>query len=233
MTSLLSLVLVGILGIDILLLATSKIKSAIKAMALQGVLVSILPVITDIDVFGVAHALIFACISGLIKGLVLPQMLTRALERTNIPTDIEAYVGYNLSLFIGLCGLGASWWLTNQLTLPDMDDPKLLVMVAIFSVFIGLFMVIARLKAILQVLGYLAFENGIYMFGVAAAPKQHLLIELAILLDMLVAVFLMGIIVFHIQREFDHIDTDQLSALNDAVAKDTVAPSMEEEGEHS
>ena len=182
---------------------------------------------------GMQIALIFACVSGLIKGLVLPQMLTRALERTHIPTDIEAYVGYNLSLFIGLCGLGASWWLTNRLTLPDMDDPKLLVMVAIFSVFVGLFVVIARMKAISQVIGYLAFENGIYMFGVAAAPKQHLLIELAILLDMLVAVFLMGIIVFHIQREFDHIDTDRLSALHDAVSSDVGAHIVEEGEKHS
>ena len=220
MSSLLPLVLVGILAIDILLLAGNRMKSAIKAVALQGVLVSILPVITDIDVFGFKHVLIFACISGLIKGFVLPQMLTRAMKSANIPTDIEAYVGYNLSLFIGLCGLGGSWWLTNQLTLPDMDDPKLLVTVAIFSVIVGLFVLTARMKAITQALGYLAFENGIYMFGVAAAPKQHLLVELAMLLDLLVGIFLMGIIVFHIQREFDHIDVDRLSALSDAVSED-------------
>lgn len=230
MTSLLSLVLVGILGVDIFLLATSRIKNAIKAMALQGVLVSLLPVITDIDVLGAANAVIFACVSGLVKGLVLPQMLTRALEQTKIPTDIEAYVGYNLSLFIGLCGLGASWWLTNRLTLPDMDNPKLLAMVAIFTVFVGLFVIVARLKAISQVLGYLAFENGIYMFGVAAALRQHLLIELAVLLDMLVGVFLMGIIVFHIQREFDHIDIDRLSSLQDAITPDVDSPALEEGG---
>jgi hydrogenase-4 component E len=230
MTSLLSLVLVCVLGIDIFLLATGKIKSAIKAVALQGVLISTLPLITDIGVFGFVHALIFASASAFIKGHILPQMLNRALEHAKIPTDIEAYVGYNLSLFIGLCGLGASWWLTSRLSLPDMNDPKLLAMVAIFSVIIGLFVIVARMKAISQVLGYLVFENGIYMFGVAAAPKQHLLIELAILLDMLVAVFLMGIIMFHIQREFDHIDTDQLSKLHDAIAPTADDHSLEERG---
>ena len=230
MTSLLSLILVSILGIDIFLLATSKIKSAIRAVALQGVLISTLPLITDLGVFGLVHALVFASASAFIKGHVLPQMLNRALEHAKIPTDIEAYVGYNLSLFIGLCGLGSSWWLTNQLILPDMDDPKLLAMVAIFSVFIGLFVIVARMKAISQVLGYLVFENGIYMFGVAAAPKQHLLIELAILLDMLVAVFLMGIIMFHIQREFDHIDTDQLSQLHDVITPEPDAHTIVEEG---
>jgi hydrogenase-4 component E len=42
-----------------------------------------------------------------------------------------------------------------------------------------------------------------------------MLVELGVLLDLLVAVFVMGIAVFHIRREFNHIDTDRLTALRD------------------
>ena len=71
----------------------------------------------------------------------------------------------------------------------------------------------SRKKALTQVMGYLVLENGINAMGVAIAKEQPYLVELGILLDVFVAVFVMGIIIFHINREFDHIDTDQMSSL--------------------
>jgi hydrogenase-4 component E len=57
------------------------------------------------------------------------------------------------------------------------------------------------------------FENGIYMFGVFTAGEIPFLVEFGVLLDVCVAVFVMGIAIHHINREFDHIDADQLSSL--------------------
>ena len=42
-----------------------------------------------------------------------------------------------------------------------------------------------------------------------------MVVELGILLDLLVAVFVMGIAIHHIGREFDHIDTRVLTTLRD------------------
>jgi hydrogenase-4 component E len=89
----------------------------------------------------------------------------------------------------------------------------LIVPVAFFTIMSGLFLIISRKKALTQVLGYLDQENGIYAFGVALVRQQPMLVELGILLDIFVAVFVMGIAMFHINREFDSIDTDQLSRL--------------------
>ena len=66
-----------------------------------------------------------------------------------------------------------------------------------------------------QTLGYLAMENGIYAFGLAFAVEEPLLVEMGVLLDVFVGVFVMGIAIHHISREFDHIDTDRLSELKD------------------
>jgi hydrogenase-4 component E len=87
--------------------------------------------------------------------------------------------------------------------------------VALFSIFVGLFLIVARRKAITQVLGYLVLENGIYAFGLGAVHDASMLVELGILLDLVVAVFVMGIAIFHIARDFDHIDTDRLMRLKD------------------
>jgi len=75
--------------------------------------------------------------------------------------------------------------------------------------------IVSRVKAVSQVLGYLMLEIGIAVFGTAALPEQPLLVELGVLLDAFVAVFVMGIMIFHISREFDHIDTDDLDELAD------------------
>jgi len=83
------------------------------------------------------------------------------------------------------------------------------------AIFVGLLLIVSRRKAVTQVLGYLALENGIFVFGVGLARQATLLVEMGILLDVFVAVFVMGIAIFHISREFDHIDTDQLSLLKE------------------
>jgi hydrogenase-4 component E len=87
--------------------------------------------------------------------------------------------------------------------------------VALSTIFTGLFLILSRRKALTQVLGYIVLENGIYIFGVALALKEPVVVELGVLLDVFVAVFIMGITVFQISREFDHTDTDRLDSLKE------------------
>jgi hydrogenase-4 component E len=75
--------------------------------------------------------------------------------------------------------------------------------------------IVSRKKALSQVMGYLVLENGIYLFGITLGREAPLLVEMGVSLDVFVAVFVMGIIIFHISREFDHIDVDQLASLKD------------------
>ena len=86
---------------------------------------------------------------------------------------------------------------------------------ALVTMLIGLFLIVARKTALMQVVGYLVLENGVYIFGVTLVHDEPFLVEMGILLDVFVAVFVMGIAIFHINREFDHIDADQLTLLKD------------------
>ena len=72
-----------------------------------------------------------------------------------------------------------------------------------------------RKKALTQVIGFLTFENGITLFGIGLMKHHSFLVELGILLDVFVLVFIMGIAICQIQREFSHIDADKLTALDD------------------
>ena len=76
-------------------------------------------------------------------------------------------------------------------------------------------MLMGRAKAISQVCGYLILENGVYLFGMLLIRSRPLVVEAGILLDLMVAVFVIGIIVDRIQREFDTLDTRKLTVLRE------------------
>jgi hydrogenase-4 component E len=195
---------------NLIILTTSRLSACIRIIACQGILLGILPLAGGNADIGL---LIFAVIATSVKGIIFPWMLLRTLSRLNIHREIEPYVGYGLSLFIGLGAIVFSWWISSSLSLPGMTEATTVVPVSLFTLFVGMFLIISRKTALTQVIGYLILENGIYTFGVALAQKQPLFVELAILLDAFVAVFVMGITIFHISMEFDHIDTDRLSRL--------------------
>ena len=94
---------------------------------------------------------------------------------------------------------------------------------AFSSILIGLFLIIARRKALTQVLGFLTFENGIALFGTGMMIEHGAIIELGILLDVFVFVFVVGIAVFQINREFQHMDADRLNTLRDYRPKENIA----------
>jgi hydrogenase-4 component E len=79
----------------------------------------------------------------------------------------------------------------------------------------GFLLLMTRIKAITQVLGYLILENGIYTFGLLLLQATPFLVEVGVLLDLFVAIFVMGIIINHISREFTSISTDRLTVLKD------------------
>ena len=80
---------------------------------------------------------------------------------------------------------------------------------------IGFVVLTTRRKALTQVIGYLMLENGIYLFGLTQTERVPFLLELGVLLDVFVGVFIMGIVVFHINREFDSLDSTRLAELAD------------------
>jgi hydrogenase-4 component E len=103
----------------------------------------------------------------------------------------------------------------SALKLPHPAPTALVVPVALATLLVGFLVLVTRRKAITQVVGYLILENGIFIFGQCLTSEMPVLVELGILLDVLVGVFVMGIAIHHISREFDDIDTDALTTLRD------------------
>ncbi|MBI5579579.1 MAG: hypothetical protein HY895_10540 [Deltaproteobacteria bacterium] len=204
--------LVCVVLIDLALLAVNRLVTLVRIAALQGVLIGGL----SLYVGGAdAASILTATASLVLKGIVFPFMLMRAMREASINREVEPYIGLNLSIIFGLALLALSLWLGFKLPLPVAAASTLIVPVALFTILAGLFLIVGRLKALTQIVGYLVLENGIYTFSLAISHQSSWIVELGILLDVFVAVFIMGVITYQINREFDHIDTNQLSDLKD------------------
>jgi hydrogenase-4 component E len=209
-----NVILVLVVLTNLKLLGSSRLGASIRVAAMQGMVLGLLPLAAH------GHELTLrlgALAAGTIalKGIVFPWFLFRAVREAEVTREVQPYVGYVTSLLAGVLILGVSFWMCDRLPLPDTVASAWLAPVAIFSIFAGLFLIVSRKRAVSQVLGFLVLENGVYTFGVGVAPQTSLLVEAGVLLDVFVAVFVMGITLFHINREFDHIDTDRLSTLKD------------------
>lgn len=199
---------------SVLLLGSSRLTRCIRIVAFQGVLLAGVTLAAHAQAITVRVILLAAAILAL-KGGVFPWLLSRVLRDADVRREIEPLVGYITSMLIGTVGLALSFWLSARLPLPAAPMSTLVVPVAFFTTLAGLFLIISRRTALMQVLAYLVLENGIYAFGVGVVEGTPMIVEVGILLDVFVAVFVMGIAIFHINREFDHIDANQLTTLRD------------------
>jgi hydrogenase-4 component E len=162
-----------------------------------------------------AHAIALGAGTGVIKAGVLPWFLRWAIREAAVRREVEPMIGYMASLVLGAAALAVAFAVGNILPpIPDTGN-DLLVPVALVTVIIGLMVLTTRTKALTQVVGYLMLENGVYLFGLTQAARVPFLVEIGLLLDVFVGVFIMGIVVFHINREFDSISAARLTELRD------------------
>ena len=208
------LLLLAVIALDLYMVATGRLHSLVQSSALQGVALAILPV----ALWGgespshLAHALLMSLGTLAIKVIVIPGLLRRALREANVRREVDPFVSLHGSLLIAACLVGISFWLATFLTLPRPAPTTLLVPAAFSTLLLGFLVLVTRRKAVTQVVGYLMLENGVFLFGQTLARDLPFVVELGILLDLLVGVFVMGIAIHHISREFDHIDTERLAS---------------------
>jgi hydrogenase-4 component E len=210
------MILVVLVLTGLALLGSSRLAGGIRTAAAQGFLLALLPLFMHGEGGDGLAAWGLALGSAAIKGFLFPAWLLRAVRETDARREMEPFVGPTMSILAGLAVLGLAFWVSSRLPLPPAARATLAVPAGLFTVWTGLFLICARRKAVTQVLGFIILENGVFTLGVALVRGTPWLIELGVLLDVFVAVFVMGIIVFHISREFDHMDADRLAQLKDA-----------------
>ena len=214
MSSSTDLVFILVVVIDLFLLASSRLGAAIRTVAIQGALLALLPLLLIHEEASLGHAVILAGGALAVKTLLIPRMMFSAIREASIRREMEPIVGFVPSMVLGGIGVALAFAFSARLPLLGSAHP-FLVPTALSTVWAGLLLVVSRKKAVNQVLGFLVLENGVYVFGLLLADAMPLMVEAGVLLDLFAAVFVMGIVMFHINREFSSLDTEKLSALKD------------------
>lgn len=211
MHALTELLLLLVILMDFAVLGTSRLSACIRAVAVQGLLLGVLSLTSGGEAS--LHAVSLALGTIAVKAVLLPWFLRWAIREASVRREVEPLVSYMASFLLGAAALGVAFAVAARL--PSTGSSGLLVPVALVTLIIGLIVLITRTKAVSQVLGYLMLENGIYLFGLTQAKRVPFLVEAGVLLDVFVGVFVMGIVVFHINREFDSISALNLTELRE------------------
>jgi hydrogenase-4 component E len=205
--------LIVALALNFVALGVSRLRAVINAVALQGILLGLLPLFVHEGVSW--RGMLLAVVTIAVKGIVIPSFLFHAMREAEILHEVKPVVSFMTSLLLGALGTGLALGFSHSLPLAEKHADLLLVPASLATVWTGCLMLVTRKKAIMQVLGYLLLENGIFIFGLLLLEAVPFLVEVGVLLDLFTAVFVMGIIIHHISREFASISTEYLSELKD------------------
>ena len=215
MTGWTDLLFVLLLVLDLFVLASSRLRAGIRAVAAQGALLALLPVVLAGDADRVGHVAALALGALAVKGVGIPWLLSRATRESTVRREQAPLLGFVPTLVLGALGQVAAIWFTSDLPLPVPGLHPLLVPTAVATVWSGLLLIVTRRKAVAQVLGFLVLENGVFVVGLLLSGFMPAMVEVGVLLDLFAAVFVMGLVMFDIQRAFGSLDTEKLAALED------------------
>ena len=206
-------VLLIIFAITLLYLGIAhRLLTYIKILALQGILLFGIAFIELIEIN--AANLTFVLLETIvIKGIAIPLFLNYVMKRNRITRDAEPFLPNFVSLIIITLIIIATFILSNAID--DSRISKIYFVVALSTLFTGLYIIVTRHKIITHVMGYLIIENGVFILSLALGNEMPALVNLGILLDVFASVFLLGIFVNRVGDVLKDVDVDQLKSLKD------------------
>jgi len=213
MNELLNALCVIILTLNLFALGNGRILSVIRIVAAQGVLLGLLPLVLEPNL--TATVFLTSGVAIIVKGFVIPGIMVKALRDVQIKREVEPLLGLLPSTIVGALVTALVFFVSSHGNAHGRMEVSLLIPTSLATVLAGFILLTTRFKAISQVLGYLVLENGIYIFSLLLIGAIPLVVEMGMLLDLFVSVFVVSIITNHINSAFSSLDTRNLSSLKE------------------
>jgi len=211
-SQLITLLAAGMLVIQLLMVVQAMLLTNIRLFAIQSLLLAGIAAVMAYN-HNASHVYMIAVLTIIGKVIFLPWLLNRLVQRIQIHQEIEPLLNAPTSMLIcgGLTLLG--YVVARPFTSLDRLGNNTLA-IALTLLLTGFFLMINRRKALTQVLALLTVENGVMLVAVALTSYgMPLVVELGIFFDVLVAVMVLGILVYRIRENFDSMDTSKLNQL--------------------
>jgi formate hydrogenlyase subunit 4/hydrogenase-4 membrane subunit HyfE len=203
-----------VLFLSFVLLAQTRLVSAIHAFAWQGALVA------AVTTGGGSHrtlpsSLFLGALTLGLKALLIPWMLHRLVRRLELDRHTESLQSPTLVTMAAVALVIFSYWLVLPMIQEELTFTRNIVAISLAVVLIGLLMMVFRAQAVAQVLGFMSMENGLFLAAVSATGGMPLVVELGVAFDVLVAMVLFGVFFLQIRESIDSLDVDRLNRLSE------------------
>jgi hydrogenase-4 component E len=200
------------LVLQLLLVVQRMLITNIRVFALQSLLLAAIAVVVGYA-YDAPHVYVVAVLTLVGKVVFLPWWLERLVRQIKIEQEIDAFINMSASMLV--CGAltVVSYVVARPITsLERLGNNTLAVAIALML--IGVFLMINRRKAITQVLALLTMENGVMLAAIALTTYgMPLVVEIGIFFDVVIAVMVLGILVFRIRETFASMDVSKLNEL--------------------
>ncbi len=194
------------------MLAQRRILTLINLFALQGAVLCA-STLTVAYATGKEHLYWSAGITLVLKVFLLPWILHRLIRRLNIKWDVETLINIPTTMLIGIVLVIFSFNLALPISQLAGTITRSTLGIALAAVMLAFFMMITRSKAVPQVVGFLAMENGLFFAATSATYGMPMVVELGIALDVLVGMVILGVFFFQIREQFDSLDIGHMEQL--------------------
>ena len=211
-TQLVNVLAALLLLIAFAMLSQRRVLTLIRLYAWQGVVLTASTVVVAWST-GYTDLYISAGITLALKVILIPWLLHLLIDRLFIRWDIETLINIPTTMLIGIGLVIFSFALATPISQMTSTLTRSTLGIALASVLLSFLMMIVRRKAVPQVIGFLAMENGVFFAATTATFGMPLVWELGVALDVLVATLIFGIFFFHIREQFDSLDIRHMEKL--------------------
>ena len=196
------------------MLSQRRILTLINLFALQGLILAFSTAVVAYT-SNQHHLYTSAALTLLLKAMILPWILHRLIRKLNVKWDVETLFNIPSIMLVGLALVVFAFNLAAPISQIAGTITKSTLGIAMASVLLSFLMMITRSKAVPQVVGFLAMENGLFFAATSATYGMPMVVELGIALDVLVGMFILGIFFFQIRVAFDSLDLHHMEKLKE------------------
>ena len=196
------------------MLTQRRILSLVNLFAAQGLVLAASTLVVAYST-NQSHLYYSALVTLGLKVLLLPWILHRLIRALNVRWDVETMINIPTTMLIGIGLVIFAFNLATPISQIAGTVTKSTIGIATACILLAFLMMITRRKAVSQVIGFLAMENGLFLAATSATYGMPMVVELGIALDVLVATLLFGVFFFHIRETFESLDIHHLENLKE------------------
>jgi hydrogenase-4 component E len=196
------------------MLSQRRVLSLVRLFAFQGAALAASTLVVAYTT-GQGHLYFSAALTVGLKVILIPWVLHRLIDQLDVRWDVETLINIPTTMLAGIALAIFAFALATPISQMASTLTRSTLGIALASVLLSFLMMIVRRKAIPQVIGFLALENGLFFAATSATYGMPLVVELGVALDVLVGTFIFGIFFFHIREQFDSLEIRHMEKLKE------------------